>query len=190
MASLAEPQRLDARRNRQAVLDSAVELLSEGPEASMQQIAEASGLGRTTVYRHFPNREDLLRALFEQLVQEAEGITGRVIEEGGSAEQILRRLAPEMIAVGLRYRFLNAYRELGRAAMQEGKEDEGDPVGLYLVAAQGRGDIRPDVPIQWMMSLVQALSVAAMDDLYAGHFDQATVSGLLGDSLVAALIPD
>jgi AcrR family transcriptional regulator len=62
----AEPRalRADARRNRAKVLDAArVEFSRQGLEAQMDDIARRAGVGVGTVYRHFPNKEDLLQAL-------------------------------------------------------------------------------------------------------------------------------
>ncbi|MGP3533366.1 TetR/AcrR family transcriptional regulator [Microbacterium sp. RD1] len=49
-------------RSRQAILDAARELLlAQGPAAvTHQQIAEHAGIGRATVYRHWPQTEQLL----------------------------------------------------------------------------------------------------------------------------------
>lgn len=58
------PPRKDALRNRERVLDAAVELVRrDGEKVPMAQIAERAGVGVGTVYRHFPTREDLLGAL-------------------------------------------------------------------------------------------------------------------------------
>src|SRR3954451_12367147 len=80
--------RSDARRNRRTVLDAAVALLAERPQATMQEIADASGLGRTTVYRHFPRRQDLIDALFSDVLRDA----GRTIEEALRAPGTVREL--------------------------------------------------------------------------------------------------
>ncbi|MEU6426714.1 helix-turn-helix domain-containing protein [Microbispora sp. NPDC046973] len=56
--------RADARRNRALIVDTAVDLLTaRGPEASMEEIAQAAGVGVGTLYRHFPDR----RALLEEI---------------------------------------------------------------------------------------------------------------------------
>jgi AcrR family transcriptional regulator len=58
------PPRLDPRveRTREAVLEAATMLLrSEGPGAVTHvRVAEAAGVGRATVYRHWPEQGDLL----------------------------------------------------------------------------------------------------------------------------------
>jgi AcrR family transcriptional regulator len=56
--------RVDARRNRQAVIEAARErMAAEGLDAQMTEIARAAGVGVGTVYRHFPTKDDLIEAL-------------------------------------------------------------------------------------------------------------------------------
>jgi AcrR family transcriptional regulator len=60
----ARQPRKDALRNRERVLEAAVELVRrDGEKVPMAQIAERAGVGIGTVYRHFPTREKLLAAL-------------------------------------------------------------------------------------------------------------------------------
>ena len=188
MSTAVASRRTDARRNREAVIEAAIELLTENASASMQQIADASGVGRTTVYRHFPTRDDLFRELFDRIVAESREVTAEITARPGSAEETLRALAPALIDLGLRFRFLQGHRALGRPALRESKEADDEPVARYLTAARERGDIRTDLPLAWMRSLIQAMALAAMDDLHAGQRDRETAASLLGESLVSALI--
>jgi AcrR family transcriptional regulator len=61
--------RADARRNREAVMDAARDLLAAlGPDVSMEAIASAAGVGVGTLYRHFADRRALIRAVvFDRL---------------------------------------------------------------------------------------------------------------------------
>lgn len=61
--------RADAERNMARILDAAEEVLAGEPNASLERIADAAGLGRATVHRRFPSRTALLDALAEQLTQ-------------------------------------------------------------------------------------------------------------------------
>lgn len=62
----APRQRADARRNRKRIIAGARELFAEqGFEAQVGDIARAAGVGVGTVYRHFPDKCDLLQALIE-----------------------------------------------------------------------------------------------------------------------------
>jgi AcrR family transcriptional regulator len=56
--------RADARKNRLRLLCSAVELILEaGGEPAREAVAERADLGIGTLYRHFPDRQSLLRAV-------------------------------------------------------------------------------------------------------------------------------
>lgn len=45
---------------------AASQVLRTEPDASIEDIAEAAGVSRATVYRHFKNRDDLVRLVREQ----------------------------------------------------------------------------------------------------------------------------
>ena len=55
----------DAERNRQLLVRTAFELMArEGVDVSYKEIARAAGMGMGTIYRRFPERDDLLDAVF------------------------------------------------------------------------------------------------------------------------------
>jgi AcrR family transcriptional regulator len=59
------PLRADAQRNRDQLLAAAVAAFSRsGPQASLESIARAAGVGIGTLYRHFPSREALIDAAY------------------------------------------------------------------------------------------------------------------------------
>jgi AcrR family transcriptional regulator len=69
-ASLCRPKRADARRNYERVLAAARESFAEqGASTSLEEIARRAGVGIGTLYRHFPNRQALLEAVYVDEVQ-------------------------------------------------------------------------------------------------------------------------
>lgn len=64
--------RVDAALNHSRILETARRVLAEDPKASIARIADEAGVVRGTVYRHFPNREQLLRAVRSQSRDDAE----------------------------------------------------------------------------------------------------------------------
>lgn len=73
------PERLraDARRNRDQILAAAKEMFTEsGLEVPMEELARRAGVGVGTLYRRFPDREALIRAVaqanFAQVLESAE----------------------------------------------------------------------------------------------------------------------
>jgi AcrR family transcriptional regulator len=58
-------RRSDARDNRERLLTTAREVFAEhGVDASLRDVARRAGVGIGTLYRHFPDRQTLLEALF------------------------------------------------------------------------------------------------------------------------------
>jgi AcrR family transcriptional regulator len=65
------PLRKDAERNRQRILDAAAELFMErGLAVTLNDIAHHADVGVGTVYRRFPDKEQLIDALFEDRLLE------------------------------------------------------------------------------------------------------------------------
>ncbi|MEV5537030.1 helix-turn-helix domain-containing protein [Saccharopolyspora shandongensis] len=73
--ALAEPEsttrrrapRVDAIRNREAIVEAAAEVLAEqGTAVDVREIARRSGVGMGTLYRHFPKKEDLVHTVLRK----------------------------------------------------------------------------------------------------------------------------
>ncbi|WP_141712416.1 TetR/AcrR family transcriptional regulator, partial [Streptomyces sp. DfronAA-171] len=67
-AAAPRAPRADALRNREKLIEAArhaYAVASEGgPEATLEGIAKAAGVGIGTLYRHFPDREALVEAVY------------------------------------------------------------------------------------------------------------------------------
>ncbi|WP_370964432.1 TetR/AcrR family transcriptional regulator [Amycolatopsis sp. cg9] len=100
---------------RDRILDVALEVLGENPDAGMGDIAAAAGVVRRTVYGHFPSRLDLVRTLTERAVAEMTAVLAEVDTAGADAAwvEFIARVWP----VAHRYRVLLALRrgEYGEA---------------------------------------------------------------------------
>lgn len=65
----SRPARADARRNVHALLRAAMDVFAElGVDAPIRTIASKAGVGIGTVYRHFPQRSDLIKAIIRREV--------------------------------------------------------------------------------------------------------------------------
>src|SRR5215217_6480208 len=82
--------RADARRNYEQLLAAAGELVAErGPQVPLDDVARRAGVGIATLYRRFPDREALLRAL----VLEALRRTREAAEEAAQGDDAFEALA-------------------------------------------------------------------------------------------------
>lgn len=73
MASMkGSTKRTDAVTNRARILQAALAVFAErGLELEMNEVAALAHLGVGTLYGHFANREDLLRAILQSVIEDA-----------------------------------------------------------------------------------------------------------------------
>ena len=99
--------RADAERTIERILAAAPTVLTANRGASVDLIAERAGVGRATLYRHFPTRDDLLAAIHRRALEDAATAIEAARPDEGPACEALRRVLAELLAVGDRYRFLS-----------------------------------------------------------------------------------
>jgi serine phosphatase RsbU (regulator of sigma subunit) len=102
----ARRRRSDAEQNYSRIIEAAVDLLGQNPAPSVDQIAAAAGLGRATVYRHFPGRSELLdtarRHSLDAAAMNAPERSAVGAQDGGGmpddgAAELLNRVPPHQI---------------------------------------------------------------------------------------------
>lgn len=76
-----ESLRADAQQNRQRILTVALATLTAVPDASLNSIAKAAGVGPGTLYRHFPSREALILAVYRQEIDQLVALGGTLLGE-------------------------------------------------------------------------------------------------------------
>jgi AcrR family transcriptional regulator len=81
--------RADALRNRERVLEAARAVFSAGgPDASLEAVAKAAGVGIGTLYRHFPTREALFDAVYRHEAQQLAALADRLKNEAQPTEAL------------------------------------------------------------------------------------------------------
>jgi AcrR family transcriptional regulator len=73
--------RSDAEDNRARIIEIARTAFTSSSDATLQSIAKAAGIGQGTMYRHFPNREALLLAVYRTDVEALIEAVPRLLEE-------------------------------------------------------------------------------------------------------------
>lgn len=83
---MATPTRRDAARNRELLLSAARSLFADqGPDAPLEAIAEAAGVSRTTLHRHFADRAELASAVLEENVAAIERRASELADQDDGA---------------------------------------------------------------------------------------------------------
>ena len=102
---------------RDRILDVALDLLGDDPDAGMGDIASAAGVVRRTVYGHFPSRLDLVRTLTKRAVTEMTAVLTAATAATATADATWAEFVARLWPVAHRYRVLLALRrgEYGEA---------------------------------------------------------------------------
>ncbi len=90
---ITEPRRLraDAQQNVGSLLKAAMEVFAiSGVDAPVREIAEKAGVGLGTVYRHFPQRADLIAAVLRQEIDACADAASRLATEHRPVEALER----------------------------------------------------------------------------------------------------
>src|SRR4051812_13209198 len=90
-APMARPVRADAQRNIDALLEAALAVFAtSGVDAPVREIAAQAGVGIGTVYRHFPQRSDLIAAVFRHEIDACAEAASILASEHGPGEALAR----------------------------------------------------------------------------------------------------
>jgi len=149
-AASDRPLRKDAERNRQRILQAAREVFAEhGLSASLDAIAAHAGVGVGTVYRRFPDKAELIDALFEEGVDSVVAVAreGLAIEDpwDGLVHFLIRVQELQAADRGLRELMLASQGE--RRCSSSARERIAPVAGQLLARAQAAGVVRADVAI-------------------------------------------
>jgi AcrR family transcriptional regulator len=177
--------RRDALANRQAAIEAAAEVLRENPDATMSEIAEQADISRSTIYRHFENREVLFCELVADVARKAAEQTSEIVARDAGFEETVRAIAELGIDHGLRYPFLQARQQEAAPVMRPLIRESETPFLAYMVAAQQRGEMRSDQPVRWIASIQNAVIIAMIGEVLCRRLERPEAVRILGDTLVA-----
>jgi AcrR family transcriptional regulator len=173
--------RADAVRNRERLLEVALRVLSENGDAPLDAIAKAAGVGSGTLYRHFPTREALIEAVYQnELTQLCE-----------SAEQLLATNEPRAALRMWLHGFLDyattkrgladalrAVIATGANPFEHSRARILAALGLLLRAGAEAGLVRPDVEPFDVLTTVSGFALASSDPAQHERLLDLLIAGL------------
>lgn len=180
--------RSDALRNRDAILDAAVECLSDDPGASMADIAKAAGVVRVTVYGHFPSREQLLEAVLVRTIDRSEAELAELDLDGDPVAALDRLVRRSWRIVDTFHRLLGAAEEtLSNERIMAHHAEPMARVQALIERGQHEGSMRRDLGAEWLTRCFSALLHTAAAELRAGRLAEADADRIVATTVVSLL---
>lgn len=177
-AQAPRAKRSDARRNVEAILAAARDILAAHPRAAVQEIAEAAGVHRATVHRHFPQREDLVRAVRERILDDVLGVLRRHAAFDVAPGARLEAATRAVVVLGDRtraYRYAPTFDDL--------TDERSDAFMAALVdllaPAQQAGALRRDLVPEELASAWGGLLLAALPGVADGRTTVEEAAGFV-----------
>lgn len=178
------PLRADGRRSYEALLSAADEMFAvHGPSAPLDAIARRAGVSNATLYRHFPDRRDLLVAVCVTEVQALCTVGEELLTEPHGAPALDKWLRAYVDHVRAKHGLA--------AAFSSGREDSGfvaacqapvEAIGTALLTrAIDEGAVRPEVKLADVTTLLNAIAMAtetARDPLETEGLLMIVVNGI------------
>ena len=164
------------------MLAAAREAFAEGGESTaLEEIARRAGVGIGTLYRHFPNRQALLEALY---VEEVEEVCRSAAELDGADpwealigwfERFIGYIATKQALAGELLNYLDRTPRSSRSC-RAALFEAGEPL---LKRAQEAGVVRPDVEIAEVIQMVIGIAkIPAADPRQTQHILRIALDGL------------
>jgi AcrR family transcriptional regulator len=156
--------RADARRNYEKLLTAAAETFAErgADDVSLEEIAKRAGVGIGTLYRHFPNRQALLEAVYRDQVEALRARADELVATKPPAEALATWLR-DLVDFGRTKRMLTSAMlttvKRDSEVMTSSSQIMRGAAADILSGAQQAGVVRADANPADLMRLVHAISM-------------------------------
>jgi AcrR family transcriptional regulator len=163
---LAESVRADARRNRDRLLEVATAAFAtaQGRPVSLESIARDAGVGIGTLYRHFPNREALVEAIYRVELAEVAAAAEQLLKRHPAQSALRRwmdRYASFVAAKRGMAESLHAIFDSGAMEPSETRDSIVGAVDALLQAGADDGTLRSDVQADDVVSSLIGIFLAS-----------------------------
>lgn len=181
-------KRADAVRNVEAILAAATRVLATDPDASINEIAKAAGVGRVTLYGHFDSRATLVREVVDRAIAQTDEAMGRM-DLGGDPRDALGRMLEATWHLTHRFGALVVAGSQVLPPDEMRRAHEGPMTRARGVLERGRdiGEFRDDMPIDWQLSVIQAILHGASAAVHRGEITADEAPAFVRSTTLGAL---
>src|ERR1700685_2627672 len=161
--------RADAQRNRERILEVAKQAFTRsGADTSLDDIAKQAGVGPGTLYRHFPTREELLKVVYRNELENLAAAEEKFAETMPPVEALRAWLLLFVDAVAAKQIIAPALNTLvgdPKKVLEASHAQMHEALRALVKRAIKSGDIRKDLdPIDLLRALIGVANVATSPD--------------------------
>lgn len=157
MTAQQRPLRADAERTISTILEAAERVLSANPAATIEQVAEAAGVARTTVHRRFTTRDALLDALATWATKQFHAAVDAARPESTPPLVALYQVTANVLRVKLSWRFAMSHTTEADPTVASVHADVLARCDDLFRRARDAGLLRADVDLIWARRVYHAL---------------------------------
>jgi AcrR family transcriptional regulator len=182
-------RRSDAERNRRRIIEAGIDLLSSDPDASMEAVAEASGVGRTTLYRHFESRNELVDAILGEMIERSRRLSAASDPDPADPAGAIRGLSRAHLDMAFLFGSLIEASDGLSPIVEAAKDTDESPTKVFLDRARAAATIRTDQPREWQQTVMRVVTLTAIEEARAGEIARHDAYELVAATLTAILLP-
>ncbi|MGB5112186.1 MAG: TetR/AcrR family transcriptional regulator [Mycobacterium sp.] len=134
-------------RTRRAIVEAAISVITDNPAATLSDIAEVAGVGRSTLHRYFPERSDLLRAVALEVHAASNAAIEAADPTCGPVLAALRRVVESQLDLGPIVLFIYTEPSIQADPELSAHLNTGDEA-IAEILARATAD-RPELPPGW-----------------------------------------
>ncbi|MFD0201966.1 MULTISPECIES: TetR/AcrR family transcriptional regulator [Saccharothrix] len=179
-------RRADARQNAEKIVRAAVTCLGRDADASMNDIAQEAGVGRVTLYAHFPSREALVEAAMTRLLAEGDEVLEAVDLDGDPRAGLRALMESGWLLLAQATSVLRAAQtSLPPGRVQELHAKPEQRVHHLIRRGQAEGVFRADLPADLLAGVLHHILHGAAGDVVAGRLDPADAPHFIAEMALA-----
>ncbi|MFB4320188.1 TetR/AcrR family transcriptional regulator [Actinomadura sp. 21ATH] len=192
-ATAPRRRRADAERSIARIVSAARETLGGDPNASVDDIAKAAGVGRMTLYGHFRTRAALVEAALADALRAGEEVLAAVDLTGDARDVLARLLESSWSLVAESTALLVAAQDvLPAGRIRQMHDAAANRVEDLVRRGQDEGAFRTDLPLSWLVGVVHYVLQGAAEEHRAGRLKEEEVAPTITatvQSILAAPAP-
>jgi AcrR family transcriptional regulator len=183
-------RRADAERSIARIVAAARERLGRDPEASIDDIAKAAGVGRMTLYGHFRTRADLVEAALIDTLRAGDEVLSAVDLTGDAREALARLLTSSWSLLAESAAVLTAAQAvLPPSRIRDLHAHPAQRVEDLVRRGQRDGVFRTDLPLTWLVNVIHHVLHGMVDETRSGRVTDDEAPQLATTTIQAILTP-